>query len=165
MYMKKLISLILLSVSTLTLSQAHSENAAQTYVYVNDASDLDRLWERYFFHRDQAPIKQILEVINQDPGVMMFAFEYLNRIKIAETLSSLKGRMVEPELDDLRAAMVQYEKVMPDALNKITTVTAAMWSIDANLASYPQVCEDCQAILTSYPELDYRSKIRAILGK
>lgn len=161
--MRPFITFILLSLAS--VGHIQCENANYRQIQVNDASDLDRLWENYFYTRDRTYLRAILETISQDPTTMIIGFEYLNRIMIANVESTLTKKVVEPDFSDIIASIGELEKTMPDILSRVSIVTAALWSMESNISQYPQVNEDFKTILQAEPHLNYRKSIQAMLGK
>lgn len=133
-------------------------------VIVKEVKDIDTIWNLYHTSKDKAYIQQILEVINQDDEMMFLAYEYMNRHFIAEFLSELQKKRVEPEVDDIRKIVAKMEKKEPGFSNKYNLVGIAMSSMRANLKT-EQDQANYKSLIQEHPELDYSAKINKILGK
>ena len=134
-------------------------------IQVRNSTDLDRIWQAYFANPDQAYVQQILEIITQDEKTMFLAYEYLNRHVNASFLSNLQKKKVEPNLDDLKKTIGILEKESPGFNDRLSIVTAAMWSLDNNVRNNPQVRADFVAVLKENQHLDYGKKINKTLGR
>ena len=160
--MKTLITAALLCIGA--FGQLQGANVTLKHIQVKQASDLDRIWKQYFRCRDKAYIQQLLEVVNEDQGVMIIAYEYLNREFNANLRSRQEGKQVPPNVDDLNTLVKEREKEVPGFSKRVGIVAAAIWSLDSNVGQYPQVREDVQAIIKLHPDLDHGKKIKAMLG-
>ena len=142
-------------------------------------SKLDRLWGKYFYSQEKAPIKTIVEFINQDDFTMVMGYEFVNRNNICEQMQNqqfktdferkemLKSTCGKPAYKGIiDAVKAKYPNDYENQMHLIITEAAAIWSLEANRHQYKKVDEYAKEIIATNPQkLDYRARIKQALNK
>lgn len=160
--MKKLILCLLISLASFSNVQVFGE---VQQIVVEKGDDLDKLWGLYHSSKDKAYLQQILEVINrEDDEAVFLAYEYLNRMFIADLTSKMQKTQVKPNLEDIHQIISKKEIDKPAFKKDFILISTAMWSVN-DQRKIKQIQDDYSSIVLEHPELDYSTKIKKILGK
>lgn len=135
---------------------------------------LDKLWSAYYATDNPAYIKRILEFVNQDNVLLVVGYEITNRNYICQVMQQRKFESDEQRktalshscgkqsVDDLkRVVKYRYPKEYNAKVDQAVTVSAAIWSLDANQKQNKTVDMQIKKIIAANPKLDYWKKIKA----
>jgi len=134
------------------------------HLQVKDAGDLDYLWGSYFATGNKGYIRQIVEVLNKDDEILFIAYEWINRLKLQEMLSSM-GKNMPADFSDLEKHIEMQSVKRKNYRTQVSIYLAALWSLDANAAQDPTIGQVIQGIIKNDPSLDYWKKINKTLGR
>lgn len=126
----------------------------------DSAFNLDLLWTAYFATGDNAYLKKILNYINrQDHFILIAAYEVVNRNMLSAACPADSKCPYQDMSDIFSAAKRKYPANYQKMINRIMTVSAALWSLSANSEQNSVLAKRIGIIVKENPKLDYWKKI------
>jgi len=135
---------------------------------------LDQLWTSYFKTSNEIYLRKMIEYINENDYLLILGYEIFNRNFICDSVkraAKLKDKQdllnrVCGKYDDIfKTIKKRYPKNNEAVAEQVMTISAAIWSLEANRKQDPVVDEKIKKIISDKPEWDYWKKIEKVVRK